>query len=109
HLHLDHISGMPDVPKDIPIYTGHGEPEYSSFVHTVVQGTADSLLEGRPALREFQFTRDPDGKFEGVIDVFGDSSFFAIQTRRHPQDQLHYLARTPTSPVLLTGDTAPAR
>jgi N-acyl homoserine lactone hydrolase len=109
HLHLDHISGMPDVPKDVPIYTGPGEPEYSSFVHMAVQGTEDSLLEGRPALREFQFSKDPGGNFEGVIDVFGDGSFFAIQTPGHTPGHVSYLARTPTGPVLLTGDTAHTR
>jgi len=109
HLHLDHISGMPDVPKDVPIYTGRGEPEYSSLVHMVVQGTEDSFLEGRPALREFQFSKDPDGKFEGVIDVFGDGSLFAIQTPGHTPGHVSYLARTPTGPVLLTGDTCHTR
>src|SRR5262245_22035119 len=59
HLHLDHISGMPDVPKDVPIYTGPSEPEYSSFVHMVVQGTEESFLEGRHALREFLFSQHP--------------------------------------------------
>ena len=109
HLHLDHISGMPDVPKDVPIYTGPGEPEYSSFVHMAVQGTEDSLLEGRPALREFQFSKDPGGNFEGVIDVFGDGSFFAIQTPGHTPGHVSYLARTSTGPVLLTGDTCHTR
>ena len=109
HLHLDHISGMPDVPKDVPIYTGPGEPEYSSFVHLVVQGTEDSLLERRPALREFQFSKDPDGTFEGVIDVFGDGSLFAISTPGHTPGHVSYLARTPTGPVLLTGDTCHTR
>jgi glyoxylase-like metal-dependent hydrolase (beta-lactamase superfamily II) len=109
HLHLDHISGMPDVPKDVPIYTGPGEPEYSSFVHMVVQGTEDSFLEGRPALREFQFSKDTGGKFEGVIDVFGDGSLFAISTPGHTPGHVSYLARTPTGPVLLTGDTCHTR
>ena len=109
HLHLDHISGMPDVPKDVPIYTGPSEPEYSSLVHMVVQGTEDSFLEGRPALREFQFSKDTGGKFEGVIDVFGDGSLFAISTPGHTPGHVSYLARTPTGPVLLTGDTCHTR
>jgi glyoxylase-like metal-dependent hydrolase (beta-lactamase superfamily II) len=109
HLHLDHISGMPDVPKDVPIYTGPGEPEYSSFVHMVVQGTEDSFLDGRPPLQEFQFSKDPGGKFDGVIDVFGDGSLFAILTPGHTPGHVSYLARTPTGPVLLTGDTCHTR
>jgi N-acyl homoserine lactone hydrolase len=105
HLHLDHISGMPDVPKDVPIYTGPGEPEYSNFENMFVQG----IFEGRPALQEFQVSKDPDGKLDGVIDVFGDGSFFAIQSSGHTPGSLAFVARTPTGPVLLTGDTCHTR
>jgi N-acyl homoserine lactone hydrolase len=80
HLHFDHISGMPDVPKNVPIYTGPGEPEYANFENMFVQGMEDRFFDGRPALQELQFSKDPDGKLEGVIDVFGDGSFFAIQS-----------------------------
>jgi N-acyl homoserine lactone hydrolase len=109
HLHLDHISGMPDVPKDVPIYTGPGEPEYSNFENMFVQGMEDRFFEGRSALQEFQFSKDPDGKLDGVIDVFGDGSFFAIQSPGHTPGSLAFVARTPTGPVLLTGDTCHTR
>jgi len=104
HLHLDHISGMPDVPKDVPFYTGPGEAEESKFENFFVQGMENRFFDGRPAFQELQFTKDPDGKFEGVIDVFGDGSFFAILTPGHTAGHVSYLARTPTGPVLLTGD-----
>ena len=109
HLHFDHISGMPDIPKDAPIYTGPGEPEYSNFENMFVQGMEDRFLEGRPALQEFQFSKDPDGKLEGVLDVFGDGSFFAIQSPGHTPGHMAFIARTPTGPVLLTGDTCHTR
>jgi len=44
HLHLDHISGIPDVPRDIPIYTGPGEAQESKFENVFVQGDGRSLL-----------------------------------------------------------------
>jgi glyoxylase-like metal-dependent hydrolase (beta-lactamase superfamily II) len=109
HLHLDHISGIPDVPKDIPIYTGSAEAAGKKFENMFVQGMEDRFFDGRPALRELQFSKDPDGKFEGVIDVFGDSSLFAILTPGHTAGHVSYLTRTPTGPVLLTGDACHTR
>ena len=109
HLHLDHISGMPDVPKDVPVYTGPGEAEESKFENFFVQGMEDSFFDGRLALQELQFTKDADEKFDGVIDVFGDGSLFAISTPGHTAGHVSYLARTPTGPVLLTGDACHTR
>lgn len=109
HLHFDHISGMPDVPNDVPFYTGPGEAREQKFENLVVQGMEDRFFDGRPAIQEFQFTKDPDGKLEGVIDVFGDGSFFAILTPGHTAGHLSFLARTPAGPVLLTGDACHTR
>jgi len=109
HLHFDHISGMPDVPKDVPFYTGPGEAEEKKLENVVVQGMEDRFFEGRPPIQELQFTKDPDGKLEGVIDVFGDGSLFAILTPGHTAGHLSYLARTPTGPVLFTGDACHTR
>ncbi|MGN6321107.1 MAG: MBL fold metallo-hydrolase [Dyella sp.] len=109
HLHLDHISGMPDIPKDVPFYTGPGEAEEKKAENFFVTGMEDQFLEGRPAIQEFQFTKDPDGKFDGIIDVFGDGSLFAILTPGHTAGHVSYLARTPEGPVLLTGDACHTR
>jgi N-acyl homoserine lactone hydrolase len=109
HLHLDHVSGMPDIPKDVPIYTGPHEAEASLFLNLIAQGTNNRLLNGRPPLQELQIPKDPDGKFEGVADVFGDGSFFAILTPGHTAGHVSYLARTTAGPVLLTGDTSHTR
>jgi glyoxylase-like metal-dependent hydrolase (beta-lactamase superfamily II) len=109
HLHLDHISGMPDIPKDVPFYTGPGEAEEKKLENFFVEGMEDAFFEGRPAIQEFQFSKDPDGKFEGVIDVFGDGSLFAILTPGHTAGHVSYLARTLKGPVLLTGDACHTR
>jgi N-acyl homoserine lactone hydrolase len=109
HIHLDHVSGFLDIPKDVPIYTGAHEAEARLFLNLIAQGTNNHLLDGRPALQELQFTKDPDGRFEGVNDVFGDGSFFAILTPGHTAGHTSYLARTTTGPVLLTGDTSHTR
>jgi N-acyl homoserine lactone hydrolase len=109
HLHLDHVCGLPDIPKDVPIYTGADEAEASLFLNLFAQGTNNNLLDGRPALQELQFTKDPDRKLEGVNDVFGDGSFFAILTPGHTTGHVSYLARTTTGPVLMTGDVSHTR
>jgi N-acyl homoserine lactone hydrolase len=109
HLHLDHVSGMPDVPNDVPIYTGPDEAEASLFLNVSAQGTNNRLLHGRSPLQELHIPNEPDGTFEGVSDVFGDGSFFAILTPGHTAGHLSFLARTTTGPVLLTGDTCHTR
>ncbi|MFI6576125.1 MBL fold metallo-hydrolase [Nocardiopsis sp. NPDC050513] len=109
HLHLDHVSGLPDVPKDVPIYTGADEAEASLFLNLFAQGTNNHLLAGRPPLEELQFTKDPGGRLEGVNDVFGDGSFFAILTPGHTAGHVSYLARTAEGAVLMTGDVCHTR
>jgi N-acyl homoserine lactone hydrolase len=59
HIHLDHVSGLPDVPNDVPIYIGPNEANASLFLNLFAQGTNDGLLAGRPPLKEFQIPRGP--------------------------------------------------
>jgi glyoxylase-like metal-dependent hydrolase (beta-lactamase superfamily II) len=104
HMHIDHISGMRDVPDATPIYIGPGEAEDTSFQNLFVQNVTDDALEGKGALRELRFTHDPSKTFEGVLDVFGDGSLWAIHVPGHTAGSTAYLARTPSGPVLLVGD-----
>jgi N-acyl homoserine lactone hydrolase len=109
HLHLDHVSGLPDIPQDVPIYTGADEAEATLFLNLIAQGTNNHLLAGRPPLEELQFAQDPDGQFEGVNDVFGDGSFFAILTPGHTKGHVSFVARTPLGAMLMTGDVSHTR
>jgi N-acyl homoserine lactone hydrolase len=74
HLHLDHVSGMRDVPNDAIVYTGPGESTERGFMNAFVHGPTDAALEGKGDLREWRFAPDPDSGFAGVVDVFGDGS-----------------------------------
>jgi N-acyl homoserine lactone hydrolase len=109
HLHLDHVSGMRDVPNDAIVYAGPGETSSRSFLNAFIQGPLDASLEGKGDLREWQFAPEKDptsAAFEGVIDVFGDRSVWAIHVPGHTPGSTAYLARTPDGPVLFTGDAS---
>lgn len=104
HLHLDHIMGAPDLPDTVPLYTGPGEAAASGLLNMFVQGTTDDLLAGAGPLREWRFAPDPDAAVEGVSDIFGDGSVFAIHVPGHTPGSTAYLVRTPDGPALIVGD-----
>jgi glyoxylase-like metal-dependent hydrolase (beta-lactamase superfamily II) len=104
HLHLDHVLGLRDVPASAPVYAGPGETRSRSLENLFVSGIFDESLEGKGPLREWTFERDPSGAFAGVVDVFGDGTFWAIAVPGHTPGSTAYVARTPSGPVLLTGD-----
>jgi N-acyl homoserine lactone hydrolase len=104
HLHADHVLGLRDVPRSTPIYVGAGDAEDSSFMNVFMRSVYNTALEGKGALREIHFAPDPDGTFRGLLDVFGDGSLWAISVPGHTPGSIALLARTPTGPVLLTGD-----
>jgi glyoxylase-like metal-dependent hydrolase (beta-lactamase superfamily II) len=106
HLHIDHVAGLPDVPKGTPIYVGPGENRERSAANAFVQGVFDRQLEGHSALRELPFTADPTGTFDGVLDVFGDATVWALHVPGHTEGSTAFLVRTPKGPVLLTGDAS---
>ncbi|AKU92478.1 MBL fold metallo-hydrolase [Vulgatibacter incomptus] len=105
HLHLDHVSGMPDVPKGTPIYAGPGETSSRQFLYMFTQGSIDRALEGQAPVQEWPFRAGED-RFAGVVDVFGDGSLWAIWVPGHTPGSVAYLARTATGPVLFVGDTS---
>lgn len=106
HLHLDHVSGLPDVPKGTPLYAGPGETGPRAFMNVFTQGTIDRALEGHDAVQEWPFAAEADAPFEAVVDVFGDGSLWALSVPGHTPGSTAYLARTPNGPVLLTGDAS---
>jgi N-acyl homoserine lactone hydrolase len=109
HLHLDHVSGMRDVPRGTPIYAGPGETSGREFMYLFTQGTIDRQLDGQAPIQEWRFAADPSGRFAGVTDIFGDGSVFAILVPGHTAGSVAYLVRTPKGPVLFTGDTCHTR
>ncbi len=106
HLHLDHIMGLPDVPLDVPVYTGPGETSATSFINLFVRGVTDDLVHRDRVLYEWDFAPDPQRRFEGVVDVFGDGSVFALHTPGHTPGHTSYLVRTAEGAHLVVGDAS---
>jgi len=106
HLHLDHVSGLPDLGDEVPIYVGRGDAEDSHFMNIFVRSTINAELAGKGPLREFAFQPDASHRFNGVLDVFGDGQLWALSVPGHTPGSIAYLARTPSGPVLMTGDAS---
>jgi N-acyl homoserine lactone hydrolase len=104
HFHLDHILGLRDIPKGVPLYAGPGETDTRQFQNLFVRGITDDALSGHGPLQSIGFRPDPDGKFAGIADVFGDGSVWALHVPGHTRGSMAILARTPRGPVLMTGD-----
>ncbi len=106
HLHLDHVSGLRDVPNTTPIYAGPGETGDRNFTNLVVGPNITRAFEGKPPIREWPFVPDPAAPFESVLDVFGDGFVWALHVPGHTPGSTAYLVRTPDGPVLLVGDAS---
>jgi glyoxylase-like metal-dependent hydrolase (beta-lactamase superfamily II) len=109
HLHLDHVMGLPDVPPSTPVYAGPGEPDASQFLNLFSRGTIDAMLEAAPPIQEWSYEGDPDGRFTGIVDIFGDASVWALHVPGHSPGSTAYLVRTPDGPKLLVGDASHTR
>jgi N-acyl homoserine lactone hydrolase len=92
HLHIDHVLGLPDVPKGTPLFAGPGEKEAHGVNGLAFGRAIGDLLEGHD-LRDVAFG-----------DVFGDGSFYALHMPGHSRGSTAYLARTTKGPVLFVGD-----
>ena len=107
HLHLDHISGLPDIAKSVPIYVGLNETKESYWLNMIVRPATDELLANRPPLQEWAFSgTDLPSTSRPVIDIFGDGSIFAIAVPGHTKGSTAYLIRSTQGPVLMVGDTS---
>jgi N-acyl homoserine lactone hydrolase len=104
HLHADHIAGLRDVPHDVPVYTGPGEAGARGFLNLFVQPVANDALERKGPIRELAFRPDPAGRFEGVLDLLGDGSVWALLVPGHTDGSTAFLVRSTEGPVLLVGD-----
>lgn len=109
HVHLDHIMGLPDVPRGTAVYAGPGETGASALLNIFTRGTIDRMLDTTGELNEWPFEADPENRFAGVLDVFGDGSLWAIHVPGHTPGSTAFVVRTPEGPHLLLGDATHTR
>jgi glyoxylase-like metal-dependent hydrolase (beta-lactamase superfamily II) len=103
HLHLDHVLGLQDVPKDVPVYIGPQEPEDFRFLHSLGHGSIDQNLEGFSALEELALPNETEAS---VLDIFGDGSLYGLHVPGHTQGSIAFVVRTTHGPELITGDAS---
>lgn len=106
HLHLDHVSGLRDIPDATPVYAGPGETRDRALQNLAVGPNITRALAGKAAIQEWRFESEAGNGFEGVIDVFEDGLVWAIHVPGHTPGSTAYLVRTPRGPVLLVGDAS---
>jgi N-acyl homoserine lactone hydrolase len=106
HMHLDHILGMPDVPRGTPVFTGPGEARAAGALNLFTRPITDRAFEGHATIAQWQFQPDPQQRFRGVVDIFGDGTLWALHVPGHTPGSTAYLARTPKGPVLMLGDAS---
>ena len=100
HLHVDHILGLPDLPKSINIYAGPGEVTASSGLKSAaVRLTTNKLFEGHRPIQELDI--EP---YEG-FDFFGDRSLLIYSVPGHTKGSLAFLVHAQDGKHLVTGDT----
>lgn len=109
HLHFDHVGGLIDLPATTPVYLGRGEAQERSRINLLLGSPADAILEGFGPLREWAFQPDRDGAFEGVLDVFGDGSVWALSVPGHSAGSTAYLVNAVDGPKLMVGDAVSTR
>ncbi len=104
HMHVDHTSGAPDLPKNIPYYAGKGTLADS---YADIFGLCMKHLDGIENITEIDFAKAPRVENLGaVFDVFGDGSVWAIHTPGHSAGHMSFLVNTPSGPALITGDAS---
>jgi glyoxylase-like metal-dependent hydrolase (beta-lactamase superfamily II) len=104
HVHLDHVLGLPDLDPSVRVVVGPGELAARSVQHAATRGTTDRLLGRTPETLAFE--PDPDERFAGVLDLFGDGSVLALHVPGHTPGSTAFLVRAVDGVHLITGDAS---
>ena len=108
HMHIDHLMGFPDLPKDINIYVGPSENSSKTFQNIAVNKITTYFLDGHRPLQELQFQK-PRPDLVRAIDFFGDQSFIVFHLPGHTPGSLGFFIRGEDMDHLVVGDTSHTR
>lgn len=105
HLHLDHTSGLPEIPKSVPLVAG---PDAMDGYEILSIAPADHL-KGFETIQAFDFSEIEESGPGRAIDLFGDGSVFVISAPGHVAGNLSFLLNREEGPLLLTCDASHLR
>ncbi len=100
HMHTDHTSGLPDLPKNLPLIIGagaqssYGGPWYAPANH----------LAGFEKIQTLSLPGNGE-----ALDLLGDGSVLVLPTPGHAAGNLSFLVRAEGGPALLTCDASHTR
>ena len=105
HLHGDHTAGVAGLPFVKQFVIGKGEKYHD--VPLIFSGKHLAEVE---TLLEIDFDNAKEMPILGkTVDIWGDHSLLAIDTRGHSEGHVSYLVNTEQGWVLLTGDASHTR
>lgn len=106
HLHYDHVLGVVNLDRSVPIYAGPHDGTQRNFFYRFINQPTREALRGR-TLRAWAFPDAADGL--AALDIFGDGSLFAIHVPGHTPGSTAYLVNAAAGPQLIVGDAAHSR
>lgn len=107
HLHYDHVLGVVNLDRGIPVYVGPGDGAQRNFFYRFINQPTREALAHR-SLRAWRFGAPLPGEL-AAVDIFGDGSVYALHVPGHTPGSTAYLVNSTSGAQLITGDAFHSR